>query len=75
MGRKGVAKELGAADVRAERSRHRITQAELATEVGYYTQTMTLIEAEKIELSEAEYQRLLDGIEAIVARRKVEAEA
>ena len=64
-------KKLDAGDVRAERNRHRppVTQQELAEEVGCYQSYLSAIERGEFELAQREYQRLLDGIGAIVARR------
>ena len=62
-------KRLTAADILAERSRHRITQTELATELGWYVQVIPPVEDGRVELSQDEYQRMLAAVEAIVARR------
>ena len=62
-------KRLTGADVLAERSRHRITQTELATELRWYVQVMPPIEDGRMELSQDDYRRLLAAVDAIVARR------
>jgi len=74
MAIKGVEK-LGGADIRAERSRHKITQAELAQELGLYELLFPSIENDEIKLEQSEYVRMLDAISRIVARRAEAAAA
>ena len=61
-------KPLTGADVVAERSRHRITQAELAQELGWYTQVLPPIENGTVELSQEEYRRILAAIDRMAAK-------
>jgi len=69
-------RKVTAGDVRAERNRHLppVSQQELADEMGYYQSYVSAIERGAMELSQNEYRRLLNAIEAIVARRKAEGE-
>ena len=61
-------KPLTGADVVAERSRHRITQSELAKELGWYTQVLPPVEDGRVELSQEEYRRILAAIENLAAK-------
>ena len=75
--RQEQSKVLSSGDVRAERNRHSpmIRQEELAAELRWYPQIMPPVESGDIELSQAEYQRMLDAISRIVAKRPEKKEA
>ena len=60
---------LNGRDIVAARARDSINQEELAKEAGVFSATLTDLENGRIELTQADYQRLLDLIARIVARR------
>ena len=50
-------------DIRAERSRRRLTQEQVVRRRGIFRPTLVDIEQGRIEISEAEYKRFLDAID------------
>ncbi len=60
---------LGGRDVRAERARWNLDQTMLAKRLGWYPQVIMAIESDdphrQIELTQAEYQRVIDTAIAI----------
>jgi len=70
--------KLTGTDIRAERNRHNppITQEELSAEMGWNWRGLPgMFENDQIELSQEQYQRILDGIARMAARRREQAEA
>jgi ribosome-binding protein aMBF1 (putative translation factor) len=63
-------RKLSGADVRAERSRHKISQGELAAELGWYKPVMPSIENDRVPLTQEAYRQLLEAISRIAARRE-----
>ncbi len=64
--------QLSGGDIRAERNRHNppVTQDDLSQELGWqWRGIIGKIENDEIELSQAEYQRILDAITTIIQRR------
>ncbi|MBN1459537.1 MAG: hypothetical protein JXA57_08365 [Armatimonadetes bacterium] len=73
-----IKKMLTGSDIRAERNRHNppITQEELSAEMGWNWRGLPgFFENGIVELSQAEYQRILEAIERIAERRKQESAA
>ena len=63
---------LSGADVRAERNRYGIKQAQLAAELGWYANIMPSVENDRIPLSQEGYQMMLDAVLRLAARRAKE---
>lgn len=69
-----MATVLSAADVRAERARYKVSQAELAAEIGWYAQTLINIENDQVELTQQAYHDLLAAITRVAERKQESAE-
>ncbi|MCC6483307.1 MAG: hypothetical protein IT209_00545 [Armatimonadetes bacterium] len=57
------------ANIRAERVRYRLTQQELASELGLLRSTVVEVEQSKLEISQPEYVRWLTGINRLAAHK------
>jgi ribosome-binding protein aMBF1 (putative translation factor) len=47
-----------------------VSQEELATKMGWYVQLLSPVENDRVELTQEQYQKLLDAIVEIVAERE-----
>ena len=65
MGKAAKTTVLQGSDIRAERSRHRLNQQQLADRLGTYIGTLVAIEREHVELTQDEYRRILSTIEEL----------
>lgn len=66
---------INGADIRAERARRKVSQAELAAEVGWFASTLVNIENDQVEVTQDACRRLLDAIERIAERKRQEQAA
>jgi DNA-binding transcriptional regulator YiaG len=63
--------QVTGSDVLLARRRAKLSQQDLARALGWYKQVLPPIEAEALELSQAEYQHILDTIASVAAGREV----
>lgn len=60
-------------NIRAERTRFRVTQRELAEFLGLFPSTVIEVEMSKLEISQPEFVRWLSAVTEIAARKQQQA--